>query len=273
MPAQTIAPSQPHRATFSSHIARLRSSSNAFSFADTATWLLRRALWHSTTTTKPTKPAIMPSKPDSKPTSKRFELPALDFKFSSLTEGTDIPPPEESPVEEEEEDPKLPTTANGNSKKEDGVNAKPETSSPISGSKRSAQDELPSSPTLSSRPGSVRRLFSRSRMNAAYANGEQQPEAGARPPSRSNNSLADSTKKAKRSSGWFSRFRSNASDDSGIVVNDASRRSSLPSPTEEKKPMGPPPPMIPELSELKSGLDLREEGTASFGSDLFKNIK
>lgn len=33
--------------------------------------------------------------------SKRFELPALNFKFTSLTEGTDIPPPLPSPIQEE----------------------------------------------------------------------------------------------------------------------------------------------------------------------------
>jgi len=42
------------------------------------------------------------------------------------------------------------------------------------------------------------------------------------------------------------------------------------SPTDEKKDTGPPPPMIPELREIKEKL---ATGDAEFGSDLFKNIK
>jgi hypothetical protein len=41
--------------------------------------------------------------------------------------------------------------------------------------------------------------------------------------------------------------------------------------TDEKTPMGPPPPMIPELSELNTKLGIQSDN--SFGSDLFKDIK
>ncbi|KAH8886675.1 hypothetical protein GQ53DRAFT_657388 [Thozetella sp. PMI_491] len=218
------------------------------------------------------------------PAVKRFELPALDFKFSSLTDGTDIPPPLPSPVEDKVPTP--PMTPTTEEKKQEAVapaaetnptqNGKLDTTSPASiatkttttGTKRPADDN-PASPTLSSRPGSIRRLFSRNLLHNAYANGEeagsQSPEHG-RPESRSNGSFVDS-KKSKRSSGWFSRLRSN--DSAGT------KRASvvgLPrSTTEEKRPMGPPPPMIPELAELKSKIDLADEG--SLGSDLFKDIK
>ncbi|KAM7192374.1 hypothetical protein V8F33_008387 [Rhypophila sp. PSN 637] len=200
---------------------------------------------------------------------KRFELPALEFKFGSLTEGTDIPPPLPSPIEpsvptppETPKDGKL-TAANG---KTDATSPKSTGSNPTAGTKRPAEDN-PSSPTLSSRPGSIRRLFSRNLLNNAYANGEENGTDGehARPASRSAASIAD-PKNAKRSSGWFSRFRSNDS---------STKRASTPlsptSPTEDRKPMGPPPPMIPELNELKSKID--HEQDLSFGNDLFKNIK
>jgi hypothetical protein len=130
------------------------------------------------------------------------------------------------------------------------------------GTKRPAEDN-PASPTLSSRPGSIRRLFSRNLLNNAYANGEEEGGSDSRPPTRGSSAM--DSKKAKRSSGWFSRLRS-------VDTAASNKRLSTPltSPTEEKK-MGPPPPMIPELSELKSKLGTQDE--AGFGSDLFKNIK
>ncbi|KAK3363485.1 hypothetical protein B0T25DRAFT_429760, partial [Lasiosphaeria hispida] len=206
---------------------------------------------------------------------KRFELPVLDFKFASLTDGTDIPPPLPSPIQEEAglTPPDTPTN---------GVSAKPNhlavaiiprkmnlASSPrsnLSGTKRPAEDN-PASPTLSSRPGSIRRLFSRNLLNNAYANGEEsmigstESGHGVRPASRSSSSVMDG-RKAKRSSGWFSRLRSGGDNKRASL--------SLLSPTEDKRDMGPPPPMIPELSEIKSKLDIKDD--MGFGSDLFKNI-
>jgi len=220
---------------------------------------------------------MMPSRTNStttKPTGtvpvKRFELPALEFKFASLTDGTDIPPPLPSPIQEE---PALPTTPNGVTKKEDAragrlsaVNGNLDPVSPGSkisktstGALKRSADDYPSSPTLSNRPGSIRRLFSRNLLSNAYASGEEGFD-GARPPSRSTTSGVE-TRKTKRSSGWFSRLgRSDSKRVSAPVV----------SPTEEKKDTGPPPPMIPELREIKEKLAL-EDG--EFGSDLFKNIK
>jgi hypothetical protein len=199
---------------------------------------------------------------------KRFELPVLEFKFASLTDGTDIPPPLPSPIEEEP----LPKTPNPETKDDakpqhlTAVNGNTDPASPASklsktstgAVKRSAED-YPASPTLSTRPGSIRRLFSRNLLNSAYANGEEAADAG-RPPSRSATSVADS-RKTKRSSGWFSRL--SRSD---------SKRSIAPvmSPTEEKKDTGPPPPMIPELRDIKEKLAVED---VEFGSDLFKNIK
>ncbi|KAK4162454.1 hypothetical protein QBC43DRAFT_215119 [Cladorrhinum sp. PSN259] len=188
--------------------------------------------------------------------SKRFELPALEFKFGSLTDGTNIPPPLPSPIPEEAvptppDTPKdRPAAANG---KTDAV--KPQVSTVTTGVKRPAE-EYPASPTLSSRQGSIRRLFSRNLLNKAYENGEEVSTANVRPPSRGAASVSDS-RRAKRSSGWFSRLRGNDKHVSPLS----------PPLAEEKEPSGPPPPMIPELAEIKAKED------ESFGSDLFKNIK
>lgn len=211
------------------------------------------------------------TKPAPKAPSKRFELPILDFKFASLTDGTDIPPPLPSPIREEA-GPTPPETPKGEGEKDTKTghltaNGKTDPASPrsnvsrLSGTKRPADDH-PASPTLSSRPGSIRRLFSRNLLNNAYANGEEPASAdGVRPPSRSGSSVVDG-RKVKRSSGWFSRLRSSDNKRASVTVT---------LPVDEKKDMGPPPPMIPELSEIKSKLDIKDD--ADFNGDLFKNIK
>lgn len=220
-------------------------------------------------------------KPAPGPTSKRFELPALDFKFGSLTEGTDIPPPPPSPPKQEAATtltpPKTPgqktngaanTTANGGTA---NANTPPQstnktTSSP-GGTKRPANDN-PASPTLSTRQGSIRRLFSKSMLNSAYQDGEapMSPDGTERPESRLSTATGVS-KKPKRSSGWFSRLRSSESAGNkrmSVVVQPAAAAAAVP---EKKKPSGPPPPMIPEL-ESKFG---SQEDALS--GDLFKDIK
>ncbi|KAL1839296.1 hypothetical protein VTJ49DRAFT_1659 [Mycothermus thermophilus] len=207
-------------------------------------------------------------------TVKKFELPALNLEFGSLTDGTDIPPPLPSPVKEEAvpTPPETPADQQKAKQANGGTNgaAKAGTTSPQSeaasdtsaaGTKRRAED-TPASPTLSSRPGSIRRLFSRGLLNAAYANGDDASSLASpteRPRSRGGNSTAGS-RKAKRASGWFGRLRG---------VNDSAPLS--PPATDDKKPTGPPPPMIPELSELNQKLGI--ENDVSFGNDLFKDIK
>lgn len=218
-------------------------------------------------------------KPATGPTSKRFELPALDFKFGSLTEGTDIPPPPPSPKLEAATltPPKTPgqkttngaaaanTNANGGAA---NANTPPKTSSP-GGTKRPAANDNPASPTLSTRQGSIRRLFSKSMLNSAYQDGEppMSPDGTERPESRLSTATGVS-KKPKRSSGWFSRLRSSESAGnkrmSVVVQAPAAAAAAVP---EKKKPSGPPPPMIPEL-ESKFG---KQEDALS--GDLFKDIK
>ncbi|KAI1379023.1 hypothetical protein F4677DRAFT_355741 [Hypoxylon crocopeplum] len=197
-------------------------------------------------------------------TSKRFELPALEFKFGSLTDGTDIPPPPPSPKEDVPTPPQTPTpdvveekklevngTANGH-----GTSPKSDlTTVPTNvGIKRPAEDS-PASPTLSSR-GSLRRLLSRTLLNNAYdEQGSILSQGTSRPPSRTASTIAEE-RKSKRTSGWFRRLRS----------NDTAKRGSHHF-EEPKKPLGPPPPMIPELSALETKVDTH------LGDDLFKGIK
>lgn len=201
-----------------------------------------------------------------KPGSKRFELPALEFKFGSLTEGTDIPPPPPSPVREVPTPPKTPTeeeaqksalngAVNGHAKGSDTSPASDITSTTIGGLKRPIE-EGPASPAISSR-GSLRRLLSKTLLNNTY---DEQGSIGgqgvSRPPSRTA-SVMDSDRKSKRGSGWFRRLRSG---DASV-----SKRNSVP--YESKSVMGPPPPMIPELSAWESKVD------TTIGDDLFKEIK
>ncbi|GAW19550.1 hypothetical protein ANO14919_090380 [Xylariales sp. No.14919] len=79
-----------------------------------------------------------------------------------------------------------------------------------------------------------------------------------RPPSRTASVVAEE-KKTKRGSGWFRRLRSHdhANDD---------KPATLQFENVTKKPIGPPPPMIPELSALETKVDTH------LGDDLFKGI-
>lgn len=205
----------------------------------------------------------------------RFELPALNLNFGSITDGTNIPPPPDSPVKA----PTPPATPppisdatkingqdalkNGGTEAGQGIKVSP-TNGNLAGTKRAADDEVPLSPAASSRQGSIRRLFSRTKLNNSYAegqlssNGNLTPGTISRPDSRSGASFLDD-RKSRRSSGWFRRLRS----------TDSVKRSSLmfeQTPTTPTKPAGPPPPMIPELKDL-------EKDDGSLGNDLFKNIK
>ncbi|KAK7917086.1 hypothetical protein PG985_010694 [Apiospora marii] len=215
---------------------------------------------------------------------KRFQLPALDFHFGSLTDGTNIPPPIPSPVQEVPTPPKTPTPAEvGGEKKEpngaanghaverktspqsDQKSDTGHTTTITGGVKRPAED-IPASPTLSSR-GSLRRLLSKNLLHNTYDDhasiaGDQNTS---RPPSRTASVMAEE-RKAKRSSGWFRRLRSG---NNSVVEQQHTLQPPAPPLFDEapQKPSGPPPPMIPELSALQAKVD------TSMGDDLFKEIK
>lgn len=138
------------------------------------------------------------------------------------------------------------------------------------GTKRPADQPIsPVSPT-SSKPGSIRRLFSRNLLNASYTEGEAHNfttggtnSLDGRPESRSNFSIMTDGKRSKRSSSWFRRLRGGGDD--GV-----NRRATVLF-EDVKQLAGPPPPMIPELSALDSKVDLNAD--TEFSADLFKNIK
>lgn len=210
----------------------------------------------------------MPSRVANGATSSRFELPALDLNFGSITDGTNIPPPPASPVQKSATPPRTPAQKTDKEAAAKDADKPAATNGKIAGIKRPAEGP-PASPGASSRQGSLRRLFSRNTLNNSYVEGNQTKDGSVstaaatleRPASRSAGSYMDNGK-AKRSSGWFRRLRTGDGP--------SNKRTSLLSeevtaPTSPLKPTGPPPPMIPELKELE-----KDEG--SLGNDLFKNI-
>ncbi|KAJ6443935.1 hypothetical protein O9K51_02327 [Purpureocillium lavendulum] len=217
----------------------------------------------------------MPSRLSNGAAYAKFELPALNLDFGSITDGTNIPPPPASPVQEVPTPPQTPpadkkelavakkATPNGTDKPA----ASTTPNGNLAGTKRPA-DDAPLSPAGSGRQGSLRRLFSRNMLNASYTEGRS-PLTGngsvtnlARPESRGASSVADD-RKSKRSSGWFRRLRGNDAKRSSLIFEDAPSTITAPSP---KRPSGPPPPMIPELADL-------ENDDGGLGYDMFKNIK
>lgn len=221
----------------------------------------------------------------------KFQLPALEFKFGSLTEGTDIPPPLPSPIQEEppEQTKTAQVPVDGSAKSTttsintattatsattttttNGTQTTPEAQR--IGTKRPADTAGPASPTLSTGPASIRRLFSRNRLSDTYHANVYPPPVEAlapRPSSQSNASIA--TDRTKRTSGWFRRLRGSdgveTKRSSRIFFNDSSK----PAAPIVVERTGPPPPKIPEFNALGAKVDLDDGG--SLGSDLFKDIK
>ncbi|KAL2758532.1 hypothetical protein ACRALDRAFT_2017471 [Sodiomyces alcalophilus JCM 7366] len=219
---------------------------------------------------------------DKSSSTKRFELPKLNFDFSSLTDGTNIPPPPESPVEKVPTPPKTPLAADTDTKQADAVKENGNKANGAAGGSRATNGSAaasasagtdqhageaapPLSPAPSSRAGSIRRFLSITLLNHSYAESEtQSTNGGSRPISRNNGSTLDE-KKAKRSSGFFRRLRTgDAAKRSSTLYENADRSQSKP------EVRGPPPPMIPELSALGSKLD--NDGGSLGGADLFKDI-
>ncbi|KAL0937761.1 uncharacterized protein CTRU02_207492 [Colletotrichum truncatum] len=183
--------------------------------------------------------------------SKRFELPKLDFKFGSLTDGTDIPPPLPSPVQEV---PTPPQTPRASVTKDSEPAVKEKVNDKTNGHGLA----VPNSP-------------------ATTNEGESQSNGGVphnRPMSRSQGSIADE-KKSRRASGWFKRLRSHDSSPphkrASVVYEHPNSSQTQSRPQSRPQVHGPPPPMIPELSALEAKVDLTDGG--SLGDDLFKNIK
>ncbi|PQE28459.1 hypothetical protein CJF30_00008181 [Rutstroemia sp. NJR-2017a BBW] len=215
----------------------------------------------------------------------RFELPALAPINFNLTDGTDIPPPPDSPIES------VPTPATRQSEthaaKTNGVNS---TSTSTSHSQPPANNEKPTplrlrtpsdanqhNPNSPTRPNSIRKFLSRKSLNNNYTNGngatntsnEDLSKMG-RPDSPSSFLSTKPSIMKRKSGSWFRGFGSSSSN--------ASKRAST-SPVlqesakvnEDRRPMGPPPPKLPELNQLKAKIADDDQGSLG-GDEMFKNI-
>nr|RBQ94781.1 hypothetical protein FVER53263_02192 [Fusarium verticillioides] len=181
----------------------------------------------------------------------RFQLPALNLNFGSITDGTNIPPPPESPVQKVPTPPQTPPPTKDvkdESKKEPGQDTYSSVTEDVN--KNTPQPSI----TASSNEGQI---SSNGSVPSASAGGL------ARPSSQGGASYLDE-RKSRRTSGWFRRMRTGETIPnkraSTMFMEEGPR---APTP---KKQSGPPPPMIPELTDL-------EKDNGSLGSDLFKNIK
>jgi hypothetical protein len=86
-----------------------------------------------------------------------------------------------------------------------------------------------------------------------------------RPESPSAFSTTSKSTTGKRSGSWFRRFTGN-----GFEESNAKRASIV---YEEKPaPQGPPPPVLPELDQLKAKISADDDGSLG-GAELFKDIK
>ncbi|TAQ84528.1 hypothetical protein B7494_g7159 [Chlorociboria aeruginascens] len=201
-----------------------------------------------------------PEMPENGKPNGRFELPAFTPVNYSLTDGTNIPPPPASPIDEKPPAPKpepvtiAPVVTNGAATTENVG---------YEGRGRTTNFEIPPmSPVSTRRPSSIRRFLSRKSLNVNYTNGTHGNEsreelAGIERPE-SSMSFVSVAGGSKKSGGWFRRF--------------SSRNSVIQETKEDKQvPMGPPPPKLPELSQLKAKVEDEDEGMGA--EDMFKNIK
>ncbi len=214
--------------------------------------------------------------PNGKPSaSRRFELPQLTPINYSLTDGTSIPPPPDSPIEEHvpASSAKADASENSPSAPANGQSATATNGVYEGRGRTDAHDNPPMSPASSTRQGSIRRFLSRKSLNANYTNGtntnaSQEDLAGVDRPESAMSFASQRPSLAKKKSGsWFKRLgSSNGSKRTSVIY-------------EEKKPvpapvvrMGPPPPKLPELNQLKAKIT-EDDGGSLGADDLFKNIK
>lgn len=200
----------------------------------------------------------------------RFELPQLTPVNYSLTDGTNIPPPPDSPVEEKPPPAALkPEVSENSAPTANGQSAAPTNANGVydGRGRTSIHDQPPMSPASSKRPSSIRRFLSRKSLNSNYTNGTNHNRSREdvtmmdRP--ESSLSFVDGRPglRTKKSGSWFKRLGSGGNVNRSSVVYE-----------EKKVPMGPPPPKLPELNQLKAKIPEDDEGSLG-AEDMFKNIK
>lgn len=210
----------------------------------------------------------------------RFELPQLTPVNFSLTDGTNIPPPPASPVEEKPAPPEptisnaVPAT-NGQSATATSANGVYDGRGRTNGN--SVTVEQPTSPISTKRPSSIRRFLSRKSLNTNYTNGTNSNVSNEdvtmidRPESAMSFASTKPSLAKKKSGSWFRRFSSGGGS---VAVDGTQSRTSIIYEDKQSapKPMGPPPPKLPELSKLRAKIPENDDGSLG-AEDMFKNIK
>ncbi|PQE07393.1 hypothetical protein CJF32_00005288 [Rutstroemia sp. NJR-2017a WRK4] len=153
-----------------------------------------------------------------------------------------------------------------------------------------ANQHNPNSPT---RPNSIRKFLSRKSLNNNYTNGngatntsnEDLSKMG-RPDSPSSFLSTKPSIMKRKSGSWFRGFGSSSSNASkrASVMYDSKTMAQMQMPTqtspvlqesakvnEDRRPMGPPPPKLPELNQLKAKIADDDQGSLG-GDEMFKNI-
>ncbi|KUJ09238.1 uncharacterized protein LY89DRAFT_740966 [Mollisia scopiformis] len=218
-----------------------------------------------------------------KPSTGRFELPQLTPVNFSLTDGTNIPPPPASPIEEKAPAVAPESASNGAAAAPPATNGQSATATNANGAYEGrgrtnvSIEQQPTSPVSTKRPSSIRRFLSRKSLNTNYTNGTNSNLSNEdvtmidRPESAMSFASTRPSIAKKKSGGWFRRFSSSGApnpDDrspsrASIIYED---KQSTP------KPMGPPPPKLPELSKLRAKIPDNDDGSLG-AEDMFKNIK
>jgi hypothetical protein len=132
-------------------------------------------------------------------------------------------------------------------------------------------DNPPLSPASMTRPSSIRRFLSRKSLNTNYtngtnhSNGSREDLAGIGRPDSPISFLSGRPSLIKNKSGsWFSKLGGAGGGKRASVVYENT--------SQVKKPMGPPPPKLPELNQLKAKIADDDEGSLG-GGEMFKNIR
>ncbi|KAM3066555.1 hypothetical protein ACMFMG_002269 [Clarireedia jacksonii] len=153
---------------------------------------------------------------------------------------------------------------------------------------RSPSDANQHNPHSPTRPSSIRKFLSRKSLNTNYTNGtgttntshEELTKMG-RPDSPSSFLSTKPSLMKRKSGSWFRSFgtSSNASRRASVMYDSTTLGLPQTSPVlqestqanENRRPMGPPPPKLPELNQLKAKIADDDQG--SLGADeMFKNI-
>jgi hypothetical protein len=240
----------------------------------------------------------IPPPPDSPIEETRKPEPATTAVPSTPNPVPKISPPESIPT------PPAPATSQSenHAAKTNGVNSTWNSQAPANNEKptplrlRTPSDANQHNPNSPTRPNSIRKFLSRKSLNNNYTNGTGATNSSHEDLSKMGRSDSPSsflsTKPSimKRKSGsWFRSFgSSNNASKRASVMYDSKTMGQMQLPTqtqtqnspvlqesaqvnENRRPMGPPPPKLPELNQLKAKIADDDQGSLG-GDEMFKNI-